>query len=427
MPETTARNRRALERGDRTYAETVARGFYGRHVGGLSGKHDNVRTYWEDQLTQLVLRPHIEQLVRARASTRQGLRILDLGCGAGQGFDLITGIKPEGLNLGDDLRHLLPHDRISSYLGLDVSDAMVEQGRDNYADQPNVRFRKADLREGLGPVLSEPAFDVYFSSYGALSHLDTAALRRLMADIARHAQPGAVVVLDLLARYSPEWPAYWTADGETLPYSMSYLYDDCERHSGDFERFPLRFWTGAELHALCAELSAEARIPIDVRELVDRSIFVGRHVDTGEYGSSLPPLRRLVNRLYEQDIRTRLAQFRVDLRPTAAPAQVKDFFSAFAASWNHVIDFTIARIEGGRVDLVGLPGWGDFPAPLQMAILTMDRVIESVAWIDVGDVRANVLEPQLAYVLRRLEVMMQRGLGCAHGLVAVLRVAGPSG
>ena len=39
------------------YSETVARGLHVSPMGGLSGQHDNVRTYWENQLTQTALRP----------------------------------------------------------------------------------------------------------------------------------------------------------------------------------------------------------------------------------------------------------------------------------------------------------------------------------------------------------------------------------
>lgn len=39
-----------------------------------------------------------------------------------------------------------------------------------------------------------------------------------------------------------------------------------------------------------------------------------------------------------------------------------------------------------------------------------------------GDSRANIIEPQLAYALRRLEMDMQPGWGVGHGLVAVLEI-----
>ena len=55
------------------------------------------------------------------------------------------------------------------------------------------------------------------------------------------------------------------------------------------------------------------------------------------------------------------------------------------------------------------------------------RIIDGVAWIDVGDVRANVIETQLAYVLRRMQHQLQEGRGCGHGLVAILQIGDPIG
>src|SRR5690606_24250098 len=77
----------AVSMGERTYAETVARGFYGKNVGGLSGKYDNVRAHWEDAMTRVALRPFVRETVAQCTRARRGVRILDLGCGAGQGYE----------------------------------------------------------------------------------------------------------------------------------------------------------------------------------------------------------------------------------------------------------------------------------------------------------------------------------------------------
>jgi hypothetical protein len=39
-----------------------------------------------------------------------------------------------------------------------------------------------------------------------------------------------------------------------------------------------------------------------------------------------------------------------------------------------------------------------------------------------GEPRANIIEPQLGYALRSLEINMQQGIGCGHGLVAFLKI-----
>ncbi|MGH9350295.1 MAG: class I SAM-dependent methyltransferase, partial [Vicinamibacterales bacterium] len=188
----------------------------------------------------------------------------------------------------------------------------------------------------------------------------------------------------------------------------------------------LRFWTGEEIRDLCAQLAGGTGVAIEPVAIVDRSIFVGRHIDTREYGCRLPPLRGLVNRLYEQNVRTRLEELRVDHRLASPNEPVERFFLTLTESWNRVLDFTLARLSCGHLDPVALEGWRSFPPALQEALMTMDRVVESASVIDVGDTRANVVEPQLAYVLQRLEYTLQEGLGCGHGLLAVLRI-GPKG
>jgi len=414
--------------GERTYADTVARGFYTRNFGGLFGKYDNVRAYWEDDLTLHVLRPHVKARVEDCAQAGRGMRILDLGCGAGQGFELLTAINQSDLDMHDEPTFVLPPAAVELYLGFDLSEAMVRQGQANYVEMPQVRFEVADLREGLGAALKERPFDLYFSSYGALSHLDAASLKRCLGEAVRHARPGAMLVLDMLGRYSPEWPEYWSARTEAekvRPYSMSYLYPEAERRAGWVETFPIRFWTGDEVRSLCAEISNEFSLPLRVLEVVDRSLFVGRHVDTGQYGTCLPPLRGLVNSLFEHNVRTPLEALRVNWRPVEGADELNAFFLRLAKCWNVVTDFTIERLGGARVNLVEKEGWRGFPPALQMALVTMDRIIDSVTWMDVGDIRANIVEPQLAYVLRRMQQDLQEGRGCGHGLVAVLEVGAP--
>ncbi|MBX3214998.1 MAG: class I SAM-dependent methyltransferase [Labilithrix sp.] len=414
--------------GERTYADTVARGFYGKNMGGLFGKYDNVRAHWEDAMTRVALRPFVRERVERCVKAGRGVRILDLGCGAGQGYEQLIRIDSRDLDLADEHRYVLRPEQIELYYGLDLSDAMVEKGRENYHGLPSVRFDVADLREGIGKAREKAPFDIYFSSYGALSHLEADALRRCLRDIAAHARPGAIVVLDLLGRFSPEWPGYWSAASEeekVRPYSMSYLYPPSERQSGAVEQFPIRFWTGGEVRELAADVSDAAGVDVRVCELLDRSIFVGRHVDTREYGTSLPPLRSRVNQLYEQNIRTNLELLRAYYRDVPGQDELNGFFRNFTMCWNVLVDFTIERLRGTRVNLVDLDGWRDFNPALQMALMTIDRIIDGVAWIDVGDVRANVIEPQLAYVLRRMQHKLQEGRGCGHGLVAVLQIGEP--
>ena len=173
--------------GEKTYSQAVREGKYDLYVGNLFGKYDNVRTYWEDQLTRIALRPFLRQLVESKRGVEPQFRIVDLGCGAGQGYQILTKIDRLDLDLGLQHRRIIPEEDIATYLGLDISQAMVEKGQILFENKPQVQFAQADLREGLGRVKQEqPSFDIYFSSYASLSHLARPDLVKLLTHILQY-------------------------------------------------------------------------------------------------------------------------------------------------------------------------------------------------------------------------------------------------
>ncbi len=411
---------------EKTYTEAVNRGDYDLYVGNLFGKYDNVRVYWEDQLTRLKLRPWVTQVAAEKRQRGQGIRVVDLGCGAGQGYDVLTKIDKRDLDLSLNHERVLSEEDIEVYLGLDLSHAMVDKGNELFADTENVRFAQADLREGLAAMpRDEASFDIYFSSYGSFSHLSRAALKSLLLDISQHARNGSLIVLDLLGRYSIEWPCYWSPNDdheEFHDYSMSYLVTEFGM-SGKADHFPMRFWTGQEVESLVKEVQLESAGQMVLREKFDRSIMVGRHVDTQEYNANLPPLRRMVNRLHEDYMRTDLHELLVERQmiPPHTDPQVNKFFDELFQSWNLLIEFCDKRLQTDTA-LVDLSNWEECSGPLQFAMMTMDRVINDTGWLWNGDPRANIIESQLGYTLRNLEASLQQELGCGHGLVAILQV-----
>ncbi|MFQ5826771.1 MAG: class I SAM-dependent methyltransferase, partial [Dehalococcoidia bacterium] len=74
------------------YDEAVSSGQY-QKVTGLVGKYDNVRRLWEDEVMRLFLQPCLQRMVDRKRQRGEGLRILDLGCGSGDGYELIMGVK----------------------------------------------------------------------------------------------------------------------------------------------------------------------------------------------------------------------------------------------------------------------------------------------------------------------------------------------
>ncbi|MGF1581751.1 MAG: class I SAM-dependent methyltransferase [Gemmataceae bacterium] len=407
--------------GERTYREAVSQGSYNTYTANLLGKFDNARLYWEDQTTRIALLDPISSLLDD-ISTH--VRVLDLGCGSGQGYDNLTRLERDHLSLEEAHDWLLPEDSLY-YHGIDLSEAMVERGRKNYAHRSNIRFEKHDLNEGLANIKSEEEpFHIYYSSYGSLSHLQRHNLVNLLADIAEHGMNGSLVVLDLLGRYSLEWPRYWSAETEEekyTHYTMSYLYLGDEEAMAKAEFFPIRFWAGAEIPLLIDEVNAKSGYEYAVPVQADRSILIGRHSDTQEFNSEIPSIRSKINLLLEDHRRTHLPSLLLD--PSIVPdgAPVTAFLRKYIQCWNTLVEFTQKRVEKA-LRLTEVKGWSKFPAPLQFALMSMDRVINDINWMGFGDPRANILEPQLAYTLQALERNLQQGLGVGHGLVVVLRL-----
>src|SRR3989304_7922629 len=91
-------------------------GYYGLESGGLTGKKDYVRKYWEDIAIKLTIRGSIEKLL----TKRDYIRVVDLGCGSGEGFDLLTHISISQHLRFDKRSFVLSQDQIS-YTGVDVS------------------------------------------------------------------------------------------------------------------------------------------------------------------------------------------------------------------------------------------------------------------------------------------------------------------
>lgn len=89
----------------------------------------------------------------------------------------------------------------------------------------------------------------------------------------------------------------------------------------------MRYWSGTELDALVSEAAAAAGVQIRARALTDRSMLVGRHMDTGEFGSAGRPLRLAVNRLFEFNCRTDVAALHFELALQPNNSELCAFFT----------------------------------------------------------------------------------------------------
>ncbi len=328
------------------YDVAAQQGFYGLERGGLTGKKDNVRKYWEDIVIKLTVRGSIDKLL----IKKNKIRVVDLGCGSGEGFELLTHVPVcQPLSSGKQCFVLSP-DQIS-YTGVDISESMVQQGRKNYENLNNVQFEQADLNRGFPPVDEQP-FDIYFSSYSSLSHLAPNKLARLVEGILNHAELGSFIVLDLFGKYSLEWPKYWNESRTILPYNMAYLIPPESRNAGSIQSFDGCYWTPAMLFQMLDEASKNTETYIQIVQCIDRSIFVGRHMDTGLFGAPCFNYRYQINLFFDMDYRGELDNLIIDLDWCAELGKTQPRVWArlndYTEKWNCVIGLVEALLQGNN-------------------------------------------------------------------------------
>lgn len=411
------------------YSDAVGTGRYVRNTG-LHGKYDNVRIYWEDEGTRIFLCPHIEQLVRRRVEELKRVRILDLGCGSGDGFEMMMMISASNPSLVEDRVYLIQPDYLGQYVGVDLNEDLLVQARDRWKTHPKASFRQGDLAGDLPVEQGEDPFDIYFTSYGTLSHFDENTTVHFLSEIVKHAADGSLLMGDWLGRYAYEWQDLWDIDlsrEQWMDYVISYIHPPelCPPRE-EMASIDLRLMTPTEVGRIVEKVEASTGARLEVKEFFDRSVFVGRHIDTADYNPHARPIRRAVNSLHEDNRRTHLEDLLFNYVPKSGFDEMNRYFEPLQTGWNALVRYAIELCrrfnpeQGTIADPPPIPN--AHPEPLKRSMRDMKRVVEGAGWFRMGDPRANVIEPQLGYALRSLEFNMQRHLGAAHGLVGVFEV-----
>lgn len=406
------------------YAQAAGSGRYDR-VTGLQGKYDNVRVHWEDQAVRLRLRPHMQARVDRQIARGRPLRLLDLGCGSGDGVETLTGMLRDDASPTAHRAELFPAERIGRYTGVELNPALLDQARERHRHLERAEFLQADLREGLPFDTGVEPYDIYFASYGTLSHLGEADTAALLAEIANHAEDGSLIVADWLGRYAYEWADLWDADTSRecwMDYRISYIYSEEDRKTREIDSFPLRLLCAEEARRVFGSAAVRCGHALHEKDLFDRSLFVGRHMETAEYNAHARPLRSVVNRLHEPLHRTDLDALLFDLYVPEGFAEPAGILRDVHRGWEALVRFTaegLACVEAGA-SLPAIPG--DVSAVTGAAMRRVAAAIEVMESIEADDARSEWIEPQLALALRNIELGEQRGCGCGHGLVAIYEV-----
>jgi SAM-dependent methyltransferase len=414
------------------YSEAVKSGLYAKK-SGLVGKYDNVRRHWEDEITRLSLRPHLQKLIERNQSLMRRLRIMDLGCGGADGYELLAGIRDRDPDLQDVEVDLLTPNVLGVYKGLDLNEELLQQAHEIYGDNPKMVFEQADFTQGLPLSKDEKPYDFYFTSFGTFSHhnKDETAIR-LLADIAKRTKEYCIIVCDWLGRYSYEWQTLWTNDlseNRNMDYVVSYIYEKEEREErrDELQHLTLRLMSRQEAEAIISEASKQAGVQIKPLVYFDRSVFTGRHMDTAEYNPHAQHIRQAINSLHEPNLRTDLSSLLVNYIPKPGFEFLNDYFEHLQMCWNTLVEHVKRLLEEYdeekrdlSSDLQPIPA--TYPPALREMMERMKLVMEGIGWLGIGLPRENIIEPQLGYALRYLVTNLQRGQGCAHGLVGIFEV-----
>ncbi len=400
------------------YNEALQSGLYQKSTG-LLGKYDNVRRFWEDEEFGLYLEPYLKRLVARKKERSERLRVLDLGCGSGDGFELVTNINGGKALLSEHNTKVIEPDMLGFYKGVEINKGLLGQAQAIYNDRENMVFVQLDFNDC--DFSGEEPYDLYMANYGALSHNSDEHTVELLSNIVKYSKDGAIIIIDWLGRYSYEWQTLWTKDFESnqwIDYVISYICSNSGKEEQELTCFPLRIMGCQEVQSLYRQVKSEAGGGIVLHKLADRSSFVGRHMDTAQYNPHCRPLRRVVNSLFEPNLCTNLDEALVHYVPRDGFAEVNTYHQRLADCWNYLITYTKALIEGSNA----LEVLTEMPLSLRRSLSAMRKVAQVAARMRIGNPRASIIEPQLGYCLRELEMGLQQGWGCGHGLVAIFEI-----
>ncbi|MBR7671662.1 class I SAM-dependent methyltransferase [Streptomyces daliensis] len=274
------------------------------------GRRDSVKQKWEEPVTHEII-----ATATGPVPEDSPLRVVDIGCGGGDGLRLFTEALPEA-----EL----------DYHGIDIDEALLALGRDSTPEGVRALFSRGDM---LYDIPDHPA-DVYFSCGVPYSHLTEEELGHVLRQIfgkIRSNRTSSTVVVDVLGRYSIEW---WTKWQESRwDYRMSFF------HNGEESvPTPMSFWDSQSLIGCIGRASRDSSTTVNTVSFHDRSIMTGRHTTTGEFNPGLAPYRTLVNHLEDEGDDVRAHDLLFPHETPLAPSAITAFHETFRQKWNEVVE-----------------------------------------------------------------------------------------
>lgn len=342
-----------------------------------------IDNFWHQPMHQYFLADIFKQTFKSNKN--KSWRILDLGAGTGDTYQLLTSIRNPPNNLSQKPSYLLDYQHIALYLGLESNYDKVSAANEHYNTQKEVRFLKIDLKQGFRLLKdSEPPFDLYYFSGSSASRLSPEDLKNLLANIWEHARKDSLVVLDLL-----------TEEGlRTANFAGN--------------AWQINTWKN------CLE-ALQAETPYQLLKGYDYAVL--------QHNAQEEALEPLILQLLQLNQTTDLMELKLPEQLTSIKNnEATKSWEVFQKSWNYFIDYAYWRMENAVPEPEEMQGWEFFTPHLQLAIMSLDRLIKSSNWLEDSDRRANIIEPYIAYLLRNIRQDFYTYEGLGKGFSSILQV-----
>jgi SAM-dependent methyltransferase len=297
---------------------------------------DYVKLHWERPQFEAILYDSIAWLFRG--ITHPELHVVDIGAGAGEGFELIR-----------TLSECLPK-TVVRYYALDQSQSMLSAAQSNLGRYEgcvaSLRFLCADVREfDFSPVKA----NLFLSIGVPYSHLEETemviVLERIFRSLETNEFP-SVVIIDVLGRYSVEWLPL--ARDRRRTYTMSFFSEVTSPPVA-----LMTFYSRNDLSRIITEsISADMRKRLVGYNFWDRSVFVGRHTSTCLYNNQMPRMRSLINEIASTDRvapsaieRLKIPTSAIEPRDVSIPEVITSALSSLSGEWNRIVRDATAERE----------------------------------------------------------------------------------
>jgi hypothetical protein len=316
--------------------------------------------------------------------------------------------------------------QIEDYTGIDINMDFIRQGRSNFKDFKNVSFEYGDLEDGIGKkILQKKPFDIYVSTYGSLSFLMPDDFKNIAEQVFKHSKNGSLFIFDVHGKFCPAWPKYWNENLGMLPYTMNYINPSGDNKTADVDYFNICYWSVKDLKYYLERAAEVSGVKINILSFTDRSMFVSRHMDTGLFSPKAMPVRYLMNRLLDHDYTGGVENLMIHL------THLEEYKNIYPDAWERIADYQ--RQWNRLIILVeALMNQDDIKVKHFLEntdIELMSEELKFITWLyrnadrfPVVDFWANVIGPQIAIILRNIEMSYIDGCGCGHGLIGMIEI-----